>query len=381
MGNVDTIDAGNEWRSTNIRGESEGKTLAILGAVTIAPTSTTTQKNASVLTFGGTNISGFYKSLTIGENAEIDTATGYKTAVYLDATYAGATLELAGVNNIGDTSNWAVIKGVVKMNNSADGSKFASLMIGRNELNPEMSSSYVSIGGISGTGRILTKIVNDGDKTGVSYLTFSNAEGVNTTFNGTIARANSNYKDNVAFIMDGAGTQTLSLSGNTAGVVGVTVKNGTLYYSNSDSSGKLVMEGGKFGAVNGSAEFDSAVWSGGKISYANHEAFFGDTPEMIIINGEFEKALDGQIAIDFEGLDATDLIGYSFDLISADTIKGFLDDANDDFVAENLKNALADFAWNGGTLQVTFTQVPEPAALAALIGAFALLFAIRRRRK
>ena len=381
MGNVDTIDAGNEWRSTNIRGESEGKTLAILGAVTIAPTSTTTQKNASVLTFGGTNISGFYKSLTIGENAEIDTATGYKTAVYLDATYAGATLELAGVNNIGDTSNWAVIKGVVKMNNSADGSKFASLMIGRNELNPEMSSSYVSIGGISGTGRILTKIVNDGDKTGVSYLTFSNAEGVNTTFNGTIARANSNYKDNVAFIMDGAGTQTLSLSGNTAGIVGVTIKNGTLYYSNSDSSGKLVMEGGKFGAINGSAEFDSAVWNGGKISYANHEAFFGGTPEMIIINGEFEKALDGQIAIDFEGLDATDLIGYSFDLILADSIKGFLDDANDDFVAENLKNALADFAWNGGTLQVTFTQVPEPAALAALIGAFALLFAIRRRRK
>ena len=301
--------------------------------------------------------------------------------MYLDATYAGARLELAGVNNIGDTSNWAVIKGVVKMNNSADGSKFASLMISRNELNPEMSSSYVSIGGISGTGRILTKIVNDGDKTGVSYLTFSNAEGVNTTFNGTIARVNSDYKDNVAFIMDGAGTQTLSLSGNTAGVVGVTVKNGTLYYSNSDSSGKLVMEGGKFGAVNGSAEFDSAVWSGGKISYANHEAFFGDTPEMIIINGEFEKALDGQIAIDFEGLDATDLIGYSFDLILADSIKGFLDDANDDFVAENLKNALADFAWNGGTLQVTFTQVPEPAALAALIGAFALLFAIRRRRK
>ena len=189
------------------------------------------------------------------------------------------------------------------------------------------------------------------------------------------------YRDNVAFIMDGAGTQTLSLSGNTAGIVGVTVKNGTLYYNNESSSGKLAMEGGKFGAVNGSVEFDSAVWSGGKISYANHEAFFGDTPEMIIINGEFEKALDGQIAIDFEGLDATGLIGHSFNLISADTTKGFLDDANDDFVAENLKNALADFAWNGGTLQVTFTQVPEPAALAALIGAFALLFAIRRRRK
>ena len=79
--------------------------------------------------------------------------------------------------------------------------------------------------------------------------------------------------------MDGAGMQTLSLSGNTAGVVGVTVKNGTLYYGNTDSSGKLVMEGGKFGAVNGSVEFDSAVWSGGKISYANHEAFLAAPPK------------------------------------------------------------------------------------------------------
>lgn len=378
IGNIDT-GAGGDWRTPNIRGENAN--MVIKGSIYIKADSTTTQVNTSQLTLGGTNTSGFFKSLTIGENAAVDVSTGYKTAVYLDATYANAVLELAGVNQVGDTSNWAVIHGVVKMNNSSISSKYATLLIGRNEEIGKFKDSHVSVGGLSGTGRISTKLISDASNAATSYLTFSNAEGVNTTFNGTIARANSNYKDNVAFIMDGSGTQTLSLSGNTAGIVGVTIKNGTLYYSNSDSSGKLVMEGGKFGAVNGSAEFDSAVWSGGKISYANHEAFLGGTPEMIIINGEFEKALDGQIAIDFEGLDATDLIGYSFDLISADSIKGFLDDANDDFVAENLKNALADFAWNGGTLQVTFTQVPEPAALAALIGAFALLFAIRRRRK
>ena len=355
--------------------------MVIKGSIYIKADSTTTQVNASQLTLGGTNTSGFFKSLSIGENAAVDASTGYKTAVYLDASYAGATLELAGANPDGDTSNWAVIHGVVKMNNSSISSKYATLLIGRNEEIGKFKDSHVSIGGLSGTGRISTKLISDASNAATSYLTFSNAEGVNTTFNGTIVRANSTYKDNVALIMDGAGTQTLSLSGNTAGVVGVTVKNGTLYYNNESSSGKLAMEGGKFGAVNGSVKFDSALWSGGKISYANHEAFFGGTPEMIIINGEFEKALDGQIAIDFEGLDATELIGYSFDLISADSIKGFLDDANDDFVAENLKNALADFAWNGGTLQVTFTQVPEPAALAALIGAFELLFAIRRRRK
>lgn len=380
IGNID-IDtgAGGEWRSPNIRGQDAN--MVIKGSIYIKADSTTTQVNASQLTLGGTNTGGFFKSLSIGENAAVDASTGYKTAVYLDASYAGATLELAGANPAGDTSNWAVIHGVVKMNNSADGSKYASLLIGRNEEKGKFKDSHVSIGGLSGTGRISTKLISDDSNAATSHLTFTNAEGVNTSFTGSVRRSLDLYKDNVAFIMDGAGTQTLSLSGNTAGVVGVTVKNGTLYYSNSDSSGKLVMEGGKFGAVNGSAEFDSAVWSGGKISYANHEAFFYGTPEMIIINGEFEKALDGQIAIDFEGLDATDLIGDSFNLISADSKKGFLDDANDDFIAENLKNALADFAWNGGTLQVTFTQVPEPAEIAVFIGALALIFAIRRRRK
>lgn len=378
IGNIDT-GAGGDWRTPNIRGQDAN--MVIKGSIYIKADSTTTQVNASQLTLGGTNTSGFFKSLSIGENAAVDASTGYKTAVYLDASYAGATLELAGANPDGDTSNWAVVHGVVKMNNSADGSKYAALIAGRNEEGGKFKDSYVSVGGLSGTGRILTKLISDDSNAATSHLTFTNAEGVNTSFTGSVRRSMGSYKDNVAFIMDGAGMQTLSLSGNTAGVVGVTVKNGTLYYNNESSSGKLAMEGGKFGAVNGSVEFDSALWSGGKISYANHEAFFGGTPEMIIINGEFEKALDGQIAIDFEGLDATELIGYSFDLISADSIKGFLDDANDDFVAENLKNALADFAWNGGTLQVTFTQVPEPAALAALIGAFALLFAIRRRRK
>ena len=378
IGNIDT-GAGGDWRTPNIRGQDAN--MVIKGSIYIKADSTTTQVNASQLTLGGTNTGGFFKSLSIGENAAVDASTGYKTAVYLDASYAGATLELAGANPAGDTSNWAVIHGVVKMNNSADGSKYASLLIGRNEEGGKFKDSYVSVGGLSGTGRISTKLISDASNAATSHLTFTNAEGVNTVFNGYIARTNKNYKDNAAFIMDGAGTQTLSLSSNTAGVVGVTVKNGTLYYNNESSSGKLVMEGGRFGAVNGSAEFDSAVWSGGKISYANHEAFPGGTPEMIIINGEFEKASDGQIAIDFEGLDATGLIGDSFYLISADTTKGFLDDANDDFIAENLKNALADFAWNGGTLQVTFTQVPEHAEIAAFIGALALIFAIRRRRK
>ena len=377
VGNIDVGGNGGEWRSPNIRGY--GVDFVVKGSITVAPTNAS-QTNASVLTFGGTNRNGFFNSLSIGENAAVDSSTGYKTAVYLDASYAGANLELAGVNLDGSTHNWAVIHGVVQMNNSADGQKFASLMIGRNEAE-KYCDSHVAIGGLNGSGRITTKLLSDDSNAATSYLTFQNAEGVNTSFTGSVRRAMGNYRDNVAFVMDGAGTQSVSLSGNSgAGVVGVTVKNGTFYLGNSDSSGALVMEGGKFGAINGGTAFDSAVWKGGAFSFANHETFYGGTPDKITVTGTFSKEAEGQIAVDFEGLDATDLIGYTFDLISAGVVDGtFSSDANDDFAARNLLNAMADFAWNGNALQVTFSQVPEPAAIAALIGAAALALAARRR--
>ena len=380
VGNIDVGGNGGEWRSPNIRGE--GVDFVVKGSITIAPTSGTSQRNASILTFGGTNRSGFFKSLSIGENAAVDSSTGYKTAVYLDASYAGANLELAGVNLDGSTHNWAVIHGVVQMNNSADGQKFASLIIGRNEAE-KYCDSHVAIGGLNGSGRISTKLLSDDSNAATSYLTFQNAEGVNTSFTGSVRRDMGNYRDNVAFVMDGAGMQSVSLSGNSgAGVVGVTVKNGTFYLGNSDSSGALVMEGGKFGAINGGTAFDSAVWKGGAFSFANHETFYGGTPDKITVTGTFSKEAEGQIAVDFEGLDATDLIGYTFDLISAGVVDGtFSSDANDDFAARNLLNAMADFAWNGNALQVTFSQVPEPAAFAALIGAAALALAARRGRR
>lgn len=380
VGNIDVGGNGGEWRSPNIRGYRVD--FVVKGSITIAPTSGTSQSNASVLTFGGTNRSGFFNSLSIGENAAVDSSTGYKTAVYLDASYAGANLELAGVNLDGSTHNWAVIHGVVQMNNSADGQKFASLMIGRNEAE-KYCDSHVAIGGLNGSGRITTKLLSDDSNAATSYLTFQNAEGVNTSFTGSVRRAMGNYRDNVAFVMDGAGTQSVSLSGNSgAGVVGVTVKNGTFYLGNSDSSGALVMEGGKFGAINGGTVFDSAVWKGGAFSFANHETFYGGTPDKITVTGTFSKEAEGQIAVDFEGLDVTDLIGYTFDLISAGVVDGtFSSDANDDFAARNLLNAMADFAWNGNALQVTFSQVPEPAAFAALIGAVALALAARRGRR
>ena len=85
--------------------------------------------------------------------------------------------------------------------------------------------------------------------------------------------------------------------------------------------------------------------------------------------------------MDFDGLNGADYIDDTFELLSAGSLEGFdVDDANANFVAKNLSGALADFAWDGNNLSVTFTQVPEPAAIAAFFGAAALILALRRRR-
>ena len=56
-------------------------------------------------------------------------------------------------------------------------------------------------------------------------------------------------------------------------------------------------------------------------------------------------------------------------------------DADEYFSAKNLANGFADFEWAGNTLTVSFSAVPEPAAIAAVFGAAALAIAAIRRKK
>lgn len=110
------------------------------------------------------------------------------------------------------------------------------------------------------------------------------------------------------------------------------------------------------------------------------------TPETITINGEFAKTGAGKITVDFNNIDTYELIdnGEWYDLAIADLISGFSDEADDDFIAANLSSGYADFQWidsdGGKILQVSFSSVPEPAAVAAILGALALAAAYRKRR-
>ena len=162
----------------------------------------------------------------------------------------------------------------------------------------------------------------------------------------------------------------------------VGVSGGTLLFQNQSSygNGELVLDGGKFGALGDGASFASAVLKSGALLIGNKDSFSAGIYSLNL--GALAKEGTEKIGIDFDGFDAAMLIDEpAYTLIFCESPAGFSSDANDDFIAQNLLGALANFAWDGNMLTVSFSQVPEPAAAAALLGALALGLAALRRRK
>ena len=162
----------------------------------------------------------------------------------------------------------------------------------------------------------------------------------------------------------------------------VGVSGGTLLFQNQSSygNGELVLDGGKFGALGDGASFASAVLKSGALLIGNKDSFSAGIYSLNL--GALSKEGTEKIGIDFDGFDASLLIGEpAYTLIFCESLSGFSDDANADFIAQNLLGAMASFAWDGNMLTVSFSQVPEPAAMAAIIGALALFVAAQRRRK
>ena len=162
----------------------------------------------------------------------------------------------------------------------------------------------------------------------------------------------------------------------------VGVSGGTLLFQNQSSygNGELVLDGGKFGALGDGVSFASAVLKSGALLIGNKDSFSAGIYSLNL--GALAKEGTEKIGIDFDGFDAAMLIDEpAYTLIFCESPAGFSSDANDDFIAQNLLGALANFAWDGNMLTVSFSQVPEPAAAAALLGALALGLAALRRRK
>ena len=229
------------------------------------------------------------------------------------------------------------------------------------------------------TGEVKYGNINDGG--------FTNTTEIHLTLDAENASATQtiNLRGSKSFTTVSVKNGTLIYSAPAA-AESLTVSGGTLLLSHSDTTqGDLTISGGSFGATmdNGSAKVKSLTYSGGKLVFAT-EGIYGGLPNSIAVEGKFSKDTLEKIVIDFSGLDAETLIGEpAMTLITAGSFEGMLTsvDADEYFAAENLINAIADFAWNGNSLTVAFAQVPEPAAIAAVFGALALALAARRRGK
>ena len=312
--------------------------------------------------------------LTVGNSAS--NAYFINFASNGDSNYIGNLLVEGGVNiNVTNGANshvfWTelnsfTVKGAVSMitQNAGDAGRW------------RISNTATTIGGLSGAAASNHQLYIDKDNTSI---TFTNSG--DYSWNGIITDVDSgaanSKKLNIAMDASATGRQTMTLTDGSLN--DITLNGGKFVLASANATtGTLYLNGGYFGTANNSTVINSAQWNSGGLLF---DMAALENGYKISVAGEFSKIGDGQIEINFDGLDGTDYIGYTFDLISAGSLADFnTGDADADFTAVNLTNALAKFAWNDKTLSVTFEQIPEPAAVAMLLGAGALFFALRKRR-
>lgn len=278
-------------------------------------------------------------------------------------------------------------------------------------------------------------IANGSGGSFTSEIVFKNALGTDYQYIGAIVDDGNNRPDISAInatmnvTMDGEGTQRIyqavqtktDIQGRMSGTY--TVKNGRLFMDNSRIAADyrlatLSLEGGKFGAGNyessntGIAYFKTANFESGGFAYenfANHNPMETEVGDKIIITETFTKAAgSGKIAVDFSDAsgnalnlenfilaETADSVEHWAEILTAGELSGFnLDtrlsdgayDANADFYAEGIENGIVVFKWvgsldSGYSLQVGFAQVPEPAAVVALGGLLALVYAGMRSKR
>ena len=304
--------------------------------------------NANFINFASNNMADYLGNIYVKGNLVFTSnAPGPQThALWTqlgDFTVNGAFVMKAA--NVGDTGRWRI------------------------------SNATTTIGGLSGESTSVHQIYIDND----TSITFTNKS--DYSWNGSITDADSGAanakKLNIVMDASATGKQTMSITGGSLN--DITINGGKFVLSSATATtGKVSLNGGYFGVGNNSTAINSAEWTSGGLLF---DMAAIEYEYKITIENAFTKNGDGLIEIDFDGLNGADYIDDTFELLSAGSLEGFdVDDANANFVAKNLYGALADFAWDGNSLSVTFTQIPEPAALAAIIGAAALLFALRRRR-
>lgn len=277
----------------------------------------------------------------------------------------------------------SVVSGVARFNNTS-----ASIYIGTKS--KDAGEQFYSFGGVSGT-NAAAKLGVDGTDGAIAnstlVLTNTDAQSFAGKLYDNYERGGSTVQGTLNIVMNGSAGSVQTFSGENTFTGYIQVESGKLLVKSAMDSthGKLSLNGGAVGAID-SLNVSSAEWNGGRLSYFNSG---NSAPELISVAGDFAKNASGKIVVDFNGFDASGIVDEDiwYDILSAGSLTGFSDDANDDFGFTGLgdDSIKAIFKWSDSgsskMLSVSFATVPEPAAIAAVLGAVALAFAVRRGRK
>ena len=288
-------------------------------------------------------------------------------AVYADNIELAAANAWAASSYINISIGWngggSAEKPIIKVLNEfkiAQGSFFTS----------GAANTYVSFGGINGAGTF-----NPGDKklymtlTGSGSYEFSGVSSVTDGGGIFVTSASSGVQKFVNFEFNLAGVNMQSGRLEIAGSAGdVALSGGTISSIENGSGGDVLM-------------MDSLTWSGGKIALD----LDGEYADTVSISGNFSTTGSGELVFDlnFDEIVMRDLIEgsedkkYTYDLIS---VGGTSDIANTNFVFEDDYGTFS-YDFENGMLTISLNPIPEPAAIAAILGAIALAVAARRRRK
>lgn len=328
-----------------------GSTLTVNGDVNVSPSSPYAANAISL----GHNSADYGGSFRIGGNLNINANIG---DAWYDLRFFTYGSEF-------------IVDGVVYMTEVRNGRPYGAIWY--------TISESTRVGGLQGSNLYgYNKLSISGihsDRT----LTFTNKAGTAANWSGAIENGGNRF--NIVMDESAAGSQDLDIVSGT--VNDIALKGGIFYISSvSATTGTLSIDGGFYNAKGSGAKFAAIDLSSGGFIFESGALENG----YKVSAGEISKSGTEKIAVDFNGLYAPEYYGYEFVLISADAVDETIDleNANGDFAAANLYDGYAIFKWveNEGkyALSVTFSEVPEPAAVAMLLGAGALFFALRKRR-
>lgn len=318
-----------------------------------------------------------------GNATSANTNTGFKLWTFKvggNVELTNTILSIATYNGIN-----AEIGGVVKFNEGYNGN--SSTMFVNVDRYDASRFSYdianevqtIKVGGLSSydevsgsvlkTGLITNNLGSTNAYTGILEITGSgNYEfGGNTSDNKV---ANEGAK--LSIVMSGSGTQILSGQNEHSG--DTVVNSGKLLMSTINADSKLVVQGGKFGATGDNAlSINNVEWSGGGFSFDLAKGNF--TLNIGTLSGDFGATLLGEF--EFSNITSGEFLLISL-ANESEALAAF--NGKSSSYEQDGKLYEAIFSATNTELSVSFSQVPEPATCAAILGALALALAAYRRR-